>query len=200
MQFVLTRDALRHHFRTLRRSLTSEEQAWAAQNVLTKCLGYPEFLRANTMAFYLANDGELETQQLIDYCWQKGKTVLLPVIDPLQDRQLVFVEHRPDSPLSINKYGIAEPLYQRAKQILLYDIDIIFTPLVAFDAAGNRLGMGGGYYDRTLAQLNRHATSPKIIGLAHDFQQSDCLPKQSWDIPLHGIITPNQIFTLNGSV
>lgn len=200
MQFVPSRDALRRHYRHLRRSLSPKEQALAAQNVLTTCLHYPAFSQAAIVAFYQANDGEIATKLLIDYCWQHAKTVLLPVIDPLQPEQLVFIEYRPDSPLTTNKYGISEPLFDPEKQVSLHAIDIIFTPLVAFDASGNRLGMGGGYYDRTLAQLNSHSATTKIIGLAHDIQQVDNLPSQSWDIPLQGIITPSQIFMLNGSV
>ena len=200
MQLASSRDALRRHYRHLRRTLSPEEQELAAHNLLTTCLRYPAFLQATIVAFYQANDGEIATHALIDYCWQQAKTVLLPVIDPLQPEQLVFIEYRPDSPLTTNKYGITEPLYDPEKQVALHAIDIIFTPLVAFDASGNRLGMGGGYYDRTLAQLDNHNTTNKIIGLAHDIQQVDKLPTQSWDIPLQGIITPSQIFMLNGSV
>lgn len=200
MSDLSSRSALRHHFRNLRRSLTPEQQNAAAHNVLASCLDYPAFLQARTLAFYLANDGELSTQYLLDYCWHQNKTVLLPVIDPVQTTSLVFVKYEADSPLILNKYGIAEPQYHPDKAIPLQSIDIIFTPLVAFDKTGNRLGMGGGYYDRTLAQLNSPTFSTKIIGLAHDLQQSDNIPSQSWDIPLHGIVTPSQIFMLNRSV
>jgi 5-formyltetrahydrofolate cyclo-ligase len=70
-------------------------------------------------------------------------------------------------------------------------LDVILMPLVAFDGQGNRLGMGAGYYDRTLAFLRhrRHWRKPRIIGLAYEFQRMPALPAEPWDVPLDGIIT-----------
>ena len=194
------RDTLRHHYRNLRRSLSPAQQSLAAQQLLKQCLTYPPFVQAKNVACYLKNDGEIDTKQLIEYSWRQAKKVLLPVIDPSQSGHLVFVEHQANWPLTANKYGIAEPQYTEDKILKLTAIDIIFTPLVAFDKQGNRLGMGGGYYDRTLVPLTARNNTTLVIGLAHDCQQVASLPIQAWDIPLHGIITPSQIITLNGSV
>ena len=200
MSAVDHRATLRQHYRALRRALSPSQQTQAAQDVVARCINDPTFLTAKTIAFYLANDGEIDSQYLLEYCWQQGKTTLLPLLDPHLPGHLVFIEHQAAWPLTSNKYGIAEPQYNTDKVVELHAIDIIFTPLVAFDTQGNRLGMGGGYYDRTLAALNTDRHSTQVIGLAHDCQQADNLPKQAWDIPLHGIITPSQIFTLKGSV
>lgn len=191
-----SRDSLRQHYRHLRRSLSAYQQQHAAQLILKQCVSYPPFIVAQTVALYLSNDGEIDTSALLEYCWQHKKKVLLPVLDPSRPGHLVFVQHHRESALTVNKYGIAEPLYQADKLTGLKDIHIIFTPLVAFDAYGNRLGMGGGYYDRSLAKLKHLTKPPKVIGLAHDCQQSEKLPNQAWDIPLNGIITPSQIFML----
>lgn len=75
--------------------------------------------------------------------------------------------------------------------LLIHQLDVVITPLVAFDITGNRMGMGGGYYDRTLANW-RTDQRPLPIGYAHDCQQVDKLAKQHWDIPLPYIITPTQ--------
>jgi 5-formyltetrahydrofolate cyclo-ligase len=72
-----------------------------------------------------------------------------------------------------------------------HEIDIIFTPLVAFDAEGNRLGMGGGFYDRTLENWQQTGR-PFPVGLAHDCQQVEMIPTEIWDIPLPALITPSR--------
>ena len=92
--------------------------------------------------------------------------------------------------MTVNQFGIAEPKLDCSKVCPVQSLDIIFTPLVAFDSSGNRLGMGGGFYDRTLAACK--ARGPALVGLAHQCQQSDALPHAPWDVPLHAIATPQK--------
>ena len=99
--------------------------------------------------------------------------------------------------MKINQYGISEPKLDVTAIKQVDNIDIMFTPLVAFDNKGNRLGMGGGFYDRTLARWHKEfqtnkSTKPYPIGLAHDCQHLPEIPSELWDIPLPEIITPNQ--------
>jgi 5-formyltetrahydrofolate cyclo-ligase len=70
-------------------------------------------------------------------------------------------------------------------------LDLVLTPLVGFDHKGNRLGMGGGYYDRSFAFLLRRQNwkKPRLVGLAYDFQQLDKLPAKNWDVPLTAVAT-----------
>ena len=92
-----------------------------------------------------------------------------------------------------NKYGIEEPELRVDNVVPLADIDVLLLPLVGFDEKGNRLGMGGGYYDRTLAQwYNGHAPHLFPIGLSYDEQRVSELPVEAWDIPLPEIITPGK--------
>jgi 5-formyltetrahydrofolate cyclo-ligase len=192
----IKRAELRQKYREKRNSIGAIEQDQAAQALLEHCVAYPAFIKAKTIACYLPNDGEVDTQKVMEYCWQHDISIVLPVIDPQRASHLLFLQHQAQWPLQKNKYGINEPTFALDKIVGLKDIDIIFTPLVAFDKQGNRLGMGGGYYDRTLATLDTLPIRPRIIGLAHDCQLSETLPTQYWDIPLHSIITPSQIFTL----
>ncbi|BBN82699.1 hypothetical protein PA25_26840 [Pseudoalteromonas sp. A25] len=77
----------------------------------------------------------------------------------------------------------------------LYELDYLLMPLVAFDHLGNRLGMGGGYYDKTLARYYKeHMKKPELIGLAHDCQKVEQLPTEAWDVPLQQIITPSKFY------
>ncbi len=97
--------------------------------------------------------------------------------------------------MKANRYGIFEPELNCSHICPVAELDFILTPLVAFDSQGNRLGMGGGYYDRTLAQIPDNAVKkPVLIGIAHQCQEVDALPIASWDVPLDYIVTPERIY------
>ncbi len=122
--------------------------------------------------------------------WSRGQAIYLPVLSPLKN-SLYFAPFTPDSQLSRNRFGICEPDCSPAQWLRAQQLDVILLPLVAFDDAGNRLGMGGGFYDRTLAflQHRQHRRKPALIGLAHEIQHSERLATESWDIPLDAIAT-----------
>jgi len=182
------RNSLRQYYRQQRRQLSQQQQQDAANKLLNDCHVLPEFKAASKLAFYLANDGELDPMPLIHYCWQQQKQVYLPVLHPFSPGSLLFIEFTPDSAMRANHYGIAEPVICCQAICPLEQLDIIFSPLVAFDNQGNRLGMGGGFYDRTLAPIFRDKLSTKVIGLAHLCQQVDRLPCEDWDIPMQRIL------------
>lgn len=192
-----TRQEIRTHYRRQRNQLTASEQSLAAEKILPICLHSSLLSQAKTVACYLANDAEIDSRLIIDYCWQHNKRVVLPVLHPFSKGHLLFVEYKIDTPMYTNRYGIEEPIPTSQNLCLLNQIDVIFTPLVAFDATGNRLGMGGGYYDRSLAPISRDNLKTQLIGLAHECQQTDKLVTDSWDIPLNGIATPKQFFSVS---
>ncbi|MCJ8296057.1 MAG: 5-formyltetrahydrofolate cyclo-ligase, partial [Colwellia sp.] len=136
------------------------------------------------------NDGELATAAFIDWCWQQKKEVYLPVVHPFSRGNLLFLRYQADTPLVSNVFGILEPKLDVTKVCPLAGLDIICTPLVAFDETGARLGMGGGFYDRSLAHWQQSKLYP--LGLAHDCQLVESIPVESWDIPLPEIITPSK--------
>src|SRR5690606_7992459 len=99
--------------------------------------------------------------------------------------------------LAPNRFGILEP-NQAAQSIDIQQLDLILLPLVGFDAQGRRLGMGGGYYDRSLAFKKVYKKlGPKLIGLAHAIQQVDALTVDIWDVPLDAIVTDKKLFKIN---
>lgn len=187
---------LRNQFRTKRRSLSPAEQTQASRTLVAQIQQLSILSAGQQVALYLANDGELDPTLLIDYCWANNIQVYLPVLHPFAKGYLLFHSYRADTPMVANRYGIAEPLLTCNDICPLAKLDFIFTPLVAFDATGNRLGMGGGYYDRTLKPIVRNNLATQLIGLAHDCQMSNKLPTQPWDIPLNKIITPNNFFCI----
>ncbi len=191
------RKVYRKVYRKKRQALSYQEQSIAAHDLLSVCIASTTLSQVKTVACYIANDGEINPIAIIDYCWQQGKSVLLPVLHPFSKGHLLFVEYHPHSPTRKNCYGIEEPIVTSSNLSTLANIELILTPLVAFDASGNRLGMGGGYYDRTIAPIRRDSLPTKPIGLAHTCQQTDMLLTDSWDIPLDGIATPEQFFSVS---
>jgi len=184
-----SRQQLRTEIRRRRMALTVSDQLQAATALVQQVLQQPVLMAKQHFALYLSNDGEINTAPLIAALRAAGKTLYLPVLHPFAAGYLLFQQYQPATPLHANRFGIAEPELNCADIKPVAELDVIFTPLVAFDSRGQRLGMGGGFYDRTLAQLaaNHNAS---IIGLAHSCQQVAQVPVEPWDQPLHAIITP----------
>lgn len=125
---------------------------------------------------------------MITAIWQSGKKCYLPVLSSSTEKLLQFAEYTPNTQLAPNRYDILEP--QAAKTIAPEQLDLVIMPLVAFDDWGNRLGMGGGYYDKTFAFLREEKNKmPVLIGLAYAMQEVSTLPADEWDVPLRGILT-----------
>lgn len=182
----LLRQKIRRQVRQLRQKLTTFEQKQAEIIVTQKALQFIDQKQAQNIALYLAFDGEISTQLLIEHLWEQGKNVFLPVLHPFCAGHLLFLGYQPKTLMQKNTFGIWQPKLNVQQVLPLNEIDIIFVPLVAFDQQGNRLGMGGGFYDRTLQNWQQKSFIP--IGLAHQCQQVEHLPLASWDIPLAQIL------------
>lgn len=131
----------------------------------------------------------MNTLAAIKQAWGNGQKVYLPVLDPIRKGFLWFVEYKANSRMRNNRFGIPEPDPRFNKRIKPRFLQAIGLPLVAFDATGNRLGMGGGFYDRSFEFCRQAGTKPKLFGLAHYCQQVENLPVESWDIQLKEIIS-----------
>ena len=188
------RITIRNDIRQKRNKLSSLEQTLAAADTLSKIKHLTPLQEAKNIALYLSVDGELDTTPIIEYLWQEGKNVYLPVLHPFSKGHLLFLRYEKDTPMVENKFNIKEPKLDQTKLLPIAQLDIIFTPLVAFDETGNRLGMGGGYYDRSLEKWFKTGQGAVPIGIAHECQKVDRLPHQSWDIPLPIIITPRKVW------
>jgi len=183
------RAALRRQLRQRRRALGAAAQQQGALAVARQLTRDSLFRRSRVIAFYLPNDGELSLLPLLERSWRMHKRCYLPVIMP--DQHLRFAPFEPGDALAANVFGIPEPMRPRFQLIDAKQLDLVLMPLVGFDGAGNRLGMGGGFYDRTLGFLRhrRHWRKPRLLGIAHEFQHVPALPAQPWDVPLDGIVT-----------
>ncbi|CAD5358218.1 5-formyltetrahydrofolate cyclo-ligase [Enterobacter cancerogenus] len=188
-----SRQAIRQLIRQRRRALTPEQQALFAQQAAARMMAYSPVVMAHTVALFLSFDGELDTQPLIDQLWRAGKKVYLPVLHPFSKGNLLFLHYHPRSELVVNRLKITEPKLDVRDVLPLADLDVLVTPLVAFDEQGQRLGMGGGFYDRTLQNWQHHGFQP--VGYAHDCQAVEALPVEKWDIPLPAVVTPGKTWT-----
>jgi 5-formyltetrahydrofolate cyclo-ligase len=181
----------RQAIRSQRRALSPLERKSRSDALCTQLFRQPVFRSARNIALYLPSDGEVDTASIIGRCWTEGKKVYLPVLVPFLDNSLWFARYKPDTRLVSNRFGIPEPQSVHRQRVKPLALDLVLTPLVGFDQQGNRLGMGGGYYDRSFAFLLRRQNwkKPHLVGLAYEFQQLKMLPAQPWDVPLTAVAT-----------
>jgi 5-formyltetrahydrofolate cyclo-ligase len=187
----LSRTQLRHLLRQQRRALSPMAQRQAARDLYRQLAQHPHFRRARQIALYLPNDGEIDPRPLLHAAQRRGKAVYLPVLSPWPRSKMVFQRLMPGEPLRRNRFGIAEPALNPKRQRKAWALDLLLLPLVGFDNQGGRLGMGGGFYDRSLAYRQRRKNwhKPTLLGLAHACQQVENLAMASWDVPLQGTVT-----------
>jgi 5-formyltetrahydrofolate cyclo-ligase len=191
---------LRRKLRERRRALSAHEQTLAAQQLTARIIATHWFRASHRIACYLPNDGEIDPRATIDAIWKARKRAFLPVLSQLAHERLWFAEVRPDTQFRRNRYGILEPRVPRRALVRAQSLDLVLLPLVAFDTNRNRLGMGGGYYDKSLGFLRfrQHLRKPHLLGLAYDFQRVAALPTDVWDVPLDGIVSDSAVYGPDG--
>jgi 5-formyltetrahydrofolate cyclo-ligase len=161
----------------------------------------PDFLSARRVAAYWPADGELDPRPLLQSAIGRGRRGFLPMLRPGKRRKLWFLRYRPGEPMHANRFGIPEPARRQRRLALAWTLDLILVPLVGFDADCNRLGMGGGFYDRTLSFLRQrtHWHRPRLIGIAHECQRVERIQPQPWDIPLDAVATERGVYRRSSS-
>ncbi len=179
---------VRRSMRARRRALPPRKREQLSRKLIHSLVRSPLLHRAQRIAAYFPNDGEVDLSALFPILRARGRRIYLPT---LMRSRLCFLPCTAETPLLLNRYGIPEPSVSARHKIAPQALDLVLLPLVAFDSEGNRLGMGGGYYDRSFAFLRQREywLKPTLIGVAYDFQQVKKLAAQPWDIPLDGVIT-----------
>lgn len=187
----LSRPQLRRQLRKARRSLTRSQQREAARGLYRQLAQHPLFRRARHVSLYLPMDGEIDPRLLLRAAQRRGKATYLPVLNAWPRTRMVFQRVRPGEKFKPNRFRIPEPRINRAKQRRIWALDLVLMPLVGFDDEGGRLGMGGGFYDRSLAYRARRSTwrKPVLLGLAHECQKVERLAQASWDVQLQGTVS-----------
>lgn len=185
-------NALRSAMRKARRALGAAERDEAAWACAQLALELTEVRRARCIAAYLAHRGEMSCEPLIDWALGRGANVLLPVVT---GRRMRCAPYDPAEELAPNRWGIPEPKWRPGRWVSARRPSVVFLPLTAFDASGNRLGQGGGYYDRAFAFRNTAKSwrRPLLVGLAYDFQQVGQLDAKPTDVPVDAVITERRV-------
>ncbi|MCP1513463.1 5-formyltetrahydrofolate cyclo-ligase [Pseudomonas rhodesiae] len=198
----LSRPQLRRLLRKARRALTPSKQREAAQGLYRQLAQHPLFRRSRHISLYLPTDGEIDPRLLLRAAQRRGKATYLPVLSAWPRTKMVFQRVRPGEKLLPNRFRILEPRGNIRQQRKLWALDLVLMPLVGFDDEGGRLGMGGGFYDRSLAYLARrqHWRKPTLLGLAHECQKVDRLAQSSWDVPMAGTVTDKQWYIAEASL
>jgi len=192
---------LRHQIRCSRRQLSHQTQKLHSNLMARQASASNPLQHSQRIAFYFANDGEMDPTPLVQRAQQAGKCCYFPVLRNRPAKSLWFRAHKRHQRLKLNRFGIPEPSISHSPITMPWGLDLIILPLVAFDLSGNRLGMGGGYYDRTLSFKHQrsHWKGPRLIGIAHELQRVDALPAKDWDIPLDAVITEQRLYQFNRS-
>lgn len=181
-----SRQQLRQQLRSRRRELAPARRIQGAQVLATQLLGLPFAPTTGHVAGYWATDGEIAL-----HAWQvqlpPGCVYCLPVLHA--DGCLAFAPWQPGSPLRSNRFGIPEPDVHADALIDARRMAMVVVPLVAFDGSGNRLGMGGGWYDRSFAFRQHQPGPPWLVGAAYAEQRIDSIEAADWDVRLDAVCT-----------
>jgi 5-formyltetrahydrofolate cyclo-ligase len=193
-----TRNTLRQRLRRARRQLSVSQQRHAALGLVRQLRRTPAWQGARRIAFYHAIDGEIDPGPALRQAWQQDKACYLPVLHPIRENHMIFVRVWPGSRLVYNRWGIPEPRPTLKHSISPRRLDLVLMPLVGFDEAGHRIGMGKGFYDRTFAFRRSKCHRPALVGLGHECQQvAEGIMPSSWDVTLDALATPRRYQALS---
>jgi 5-formyltetrahydrofolate cyclo-ligase len=170
-----------------RREMSRESRARSSSIISRRVLRCREFVASKTIACYLPMADEVDTLEVIERAWRANKRIFVPVL--FRRREMLFREILPETMLALNSYGLWEP--ESGETISPRNLDVVITPTVAYDENCNRIGMGGGYFDRCFSFL-RYRTQwfrPKLIGVAFVCQKVEKITPNVWDIRLYKVIS-----------
>jgi 5-formyltetrahydrofolate cyclo-ligase len=185
-------DQLRQRNRQLRAQLGEAEQQQAAIALSKRIVELDEYQQARRIAAYFAVNGEIDLAPLIELALSEGKKIYLPNLD---QKTLRFSPYDQHQKMRINRYHLPEPDVGDNEMLSPDALDLVLAPLVVFDSSGNRIGMGGGYYDRSFAfRRETENYKPRLVGVAHELQKVDQLTPEPWDVPLDAVITDSKCY------
>ena len=172
-----------------RKDLSVVFQREASYKIVNHIFDSACFRSAKSIALYHAVRGEADPAALLTTAMTKQ--FYLPVLSLDADNSLFFSPINRDTQYKKNKFSIPEPLCSESSLVRASDLDLIVMPLLGFDRQGNRLGMGGGYYDRSLSFKKTHVSKPLLMGFAYQWQELESISVDPWDISLDSLVTEN---------
>lgn len=188
------RNNARNVIRQKRKALHEDEVAKCSELVRRVVLEH-EFLKQNRcIASYHSFSGEIDTVEINKALRLAGHHMALPVIHPEEKGLMDFYSYEKPEDLILNRFKIPEPVVSEENLVKPHKLEVVIVPLVGFNEKGERLGMGGGYYDRMLKKISCECLT---LGLAYDFQLIPEIKSQPWDMPLDEVITPTKHYIFN---
>ncbi len=187
----MNKDYIRSELLRQRKSLRPDQIISLSKDIVNNITASNIYQQAKHIAIYLPFNGEVDLSALLKI---KNKQHYLPSI---KDQQMQFQMHIPDMHLEQHRYGIEQPTYIESLETAA--LDLCLMPLVGFDMSGNRLGMGGGFYDRYFEYLNNNDCSEpttQLAGIGYEFQKQQQLPTQSWDVRINHLFTERGYFKI----
>ena len=187
------KDQIRQRLRKQRSELPLDSFNQMSSAIAQNIRESEDFKNAQRIGFYHSVRGEADPSSLRS----TDKHFFLPVLSKNLNEGLVFIELNTDTQFENNKFSIPEPVYDKEKIVAANTLDLVIVPLLGFDRNGNRLGMGGGFYDRCFAFKKQQSTKPLLVGYAYDFQEVNSLKPESWDVGLDMIATQSELIKIN---
>lgn len=184
---MTSKSAVRTEMRRLRQGLHPVERRVRSRQIAERLWTRRAFVEAERVLFYAAREGEVETLPLLTRWLAEGRRAIFPRVE---GGEMVLMEVRDLADLSPGYRRVLEPRRGGGRVIPLAEVEVALVPGLAFDLEGNRLGQGGGHYDRVLARLS---PSTLTIGLAFDFQVLGRLPVEVHDVPVDLIVTETRV-------
>lgn len=185
---MISKKDLRKYYIDLRNGFDSDYRNSADRVIAEKLINTSEYNDSSSILIYISVDNEVDTKYIIDYSLSTGKTVAIPFC---KNNEMNFYRIRSFDDLTRKQFGIPTVDPENALLITDFDDALCIVPALSFDSNGNRLGYGGGYYDRFLS--DKHI---KSIGLCREKQMSIQLPSEKFDVKINTIITENKIFQI----
>ena len=186
----------RKRLRTLRSSIAPSERA-AAHLAIHRTLRHLQVWRpGHRVAVFLGMPDEVDLRPAFTRAWRRGVRLYVPLILNLRAGAMAFVPYERDARLRRNWFGIDEPVDALSRRVQALELDTVLVPLLGFDAAGHRLGMGAGFYDRALRRRRDRALPfrrPRLIGVAYEVQRVAAIEPAPWDIALDLVVTERGI-------
>ncbi|MBF0589790.1 MAG: 5-formyltetrahydrofolate cyclo-ligase [Magnetococcales bacterium] len=185
---------LRRRFLKRRRGLSESQCRALSQAIFRNISQLPIFIAARTIGLYLPIQQEVDPTPLIAWAHRQGQSLFFFFFLGLSG-VMNFLPYAPGDPLCKGAFGILEPcVEQRVSEAVTaekaHELDLLITPLVAFDRRGVRLGYGGGYFDRFLQKAReKGGEKPFGLGIAYAIQEAQALPRETHDCLLSGVVT-----------
>lgn len=188
---------IRKQIQAKRQALSKKQQSDYSAEICQQIVDSGILEKADRIAFYLPVRGEADPTTLQLVKQYADKQFYLPILSELKPNHLAFAKYNQDTKMTLNRFKIPEP--DVPTESLLHDstkLDVVIAPLVGVDPRGNRIGMGGGFYDRTFEFRKEKKQKPLLVAFAYDFQFIEPLTPQDWDVAVDNIALQSQFLAV----